>query len=126
MPKSSSRPTARDAKPRRVAPRKPKITPDQLTGMIEVATVDADDESEQATGWFTMFEEHLELPFETEVLGVQVKVARIDMRADNRIVALCTRGKVRQAIDVADLPLPTPAPEGSEWIVAYARWLGSR
>ena len=33
------------------------------------ATIDACDESEQATGWFTMFEEHLELPFETTVLG---------------------------------------------------------
>jgi hypothetical protein len=33
--------------------------------MIEVATVDAHDESEQASGWFTVFEEHLELPFET-------------------------------------------------------------
>jgi hypothetical protein len=28
--------------------------------MIEEATVDAYDESEQATGWFAMFEEHLE------------------------------------------------------------------
>jgi hypothetical protein len=26
--------------------------------MIEEATADAYDESEQATGWFTMFEEH--------------------------------------------------------------------
>ncbi|MES1204676.1 MAG: hypothetical protein ABUS79_01945 [Pseudomonadota bacterium] len=27
--------------------------------MIEEATVDAHDESEQATGWFRMFEQHL-------------------------------------------------------------------
>jgi hypothetical protein len=44
--------------------------------MIEEATVDAYDESEQATGWFTMFEEHLELPFDTKVLSTAVTVKR--------------------------------------------------
>jgi len=44
----------------------------RLADMIEEATVDAHDESEQAMGWFTMFEEYLEWPFETEVLGVSV------------------------------------------------------
>ena len=46
--------------------------------MVEEATVDAYDEDEQATGWFTMFEEHLELPFETKVLGTTVTIASID------------------------------------------------
>ena len=46
----------------------------RLAEMIEEATVDAYDDSEQATGWFTIFEEHLDLPFETEVLGVRVTV----------------------------------------------------
>lgn len=68
--------------------------------MIEEATVDAYDESEQATGWFTMFEEHLALPFDTEVLGVRVAVEEIDL-----IVAVCRRGKVRQSIAITDLPL---------------------
>jgi hypothetical protein len=46
-----------------------RIDKARLAEMIEVATVDAYDEAEQATGWFTVFEEHLELPFETKVLG---------------------------------------------------------
>ena len=37
-----------------------------LAEMIE-ATVDAYDETEQVACWITMFENHLELPFETEV-----------------------------------------------------------
>ncbi len=94
--------------------------------MIEEATVDAHDESDQATGWFTMLEEHLELPFQTEVLGVPVAVVGIEQRDDHRIVAICTRGKERQAIALADLPLPTPKPEGVEWIAAYRHWLGGR
>lgn len=35
--------------------------------MFEEATVDAYDDDEQATGWFTMLEEHLELPIETNM-----------------------------------------------------------
>jgi hypothetical protein len=94
--------------------------------MIEEATIDAYGESEQATGWYTMFEEYLELPFETTVLGVAVTVASIDLRESNQIVALCIRGRDRQAISVVDLPLPSPKPAGSDWIEAYRYWLGQR
>ena len=52
----------------------------RLAEMIEEATVDAYGEEEQATGWYTMFENHLPLPFATEVLGTAVTVTRIDLR----------------------------------------------
>jgi hypothetical protein len=98
----------------------------RLAEMIEEATLDAYDESEQATGWFTMFEEHLELPFETKVLGTAVTVASIDLRGDHHLVAICKCGRDRQAISLEDLPLPSPRPAGSEWIEAYRHWLGGR
>ena len=94
--------------------------------MIEEAIVDAGDESEQAMGWFTMFEEHLELPFETRVLGTVVTVASLDLRDGGQLNAICTHGRDRQAISLAELPLPTPRPPGSEWIEAYRHWLGGR
>ena len=94
--------------------------------MIEEATVDAHDESEQATGWFTMFEEHLDVPFETKLLGIDVTVAGIELRGDAQIVAVCTRGRERQVIDIVDLPLSTPRPAGAEWIEAYRAWRGRR
>ena len=90
--------------------------------MVEEATVDAYGDAEQATGWYTMFEEHLGLPFETEVLGVTVTVKRIDLRDDNRIVAICMRGGLKQVVDLADLPLPSSRPDGAEWIDAYRAW----
>ena len=102
------------------------ISAARLVEMIEEATVDAYDESEQATGWFTMFEEHLELPFDTVVLGVRVAVAAIEHRDDNRIVAVCTRGKEELAVGIADLPLPSPRPDGAEWIEGYRHWLERR
>jgi len=94
----------------------------KLDELIEEATVDAYDESEQTTGFYTMFEEHLAVPFKTAVLGVEVTVERIDMTDDEQIVAVCARDKSRQRIPIADLPLPEPPPKGSEWIDAYRRW----
>ena len=87
--------------------------------MIEETTVDAYGEEEQASGWACSLDEHLELPFTTKVLGVDVTVERVELRDDNSIVAICTRGREHQAIPVVDLPLPKPAPPGSEWIAAY-------
>jgi hypothetical protein len=94
--------------------------------MIEQATVDAYDEEERATGWFTMFEERIELPFETKVLGAPVTVTSIDLRDGGQIVAICTRGRDRQAISLVDLPLPSPKTTGTEWIEAYRYWLSRK
>jgi len=92
--------------------------------MIEAATVDAYGESEQAAGWFTMIEENLAVPFETRVLGVEVTIERIALNASEQIVAICRRGRDRQALPILDLPLPHPPPEGAEWIEAYRLWRG--
>ncbi|MBM3271215.1 MAG: hypothetical protein FJZ01_26580 [Candidatus Sericytochromatia bacterium] len=90
--------------------------------MIEEATVDAHDESEQILGFFTMLEDNLVLPFETELLGVTVTVEELDLTDDDRIVAVCERGRSRQRISLLDLPLPVPPPEGAAWIAAFRRW----
>jgi hypothetical protein len=94
-----------------------------LEAMIEEATVDAYNDDEQLTGLFTMIEEHLAVPFTTTILGVEVTVRKVDLTADT-IVAVCARGGHRQRIDVLDLPLPTPPPDGAEWIDAYRHWAG--
>jgi hypothetical protein len=98
----------------------------RLDELIEEAIVDAYNESEQAVGFHTMLDEHFATPFKTEVLGVEVTVARVDMTDDDQIVAVCTRGKAHQRVPVLDLPLPDPPPEGWEWIEAYRRWARGR
>ena len=90
----------------------------RLAEMIEEATVDAHGQSEQVTGWLTMIDEYLELPFETTVLGIPVTVERVDLNRSEQIVAICRRGRERQALPILDVPLPTPPPEGAEWIEA--------
>ena len=91
----------------------------KLALLVEEATVDAYNDDEQAMGLFTMIEEHLALPFETAILGVAVLVERVDVNDANEIVAICRRGREHQAIPILDLPLPSSAPSGYEWIAAY-------
>jgi len=94
--------------------------------LIAAATVDAFGESEQRTGFLTMIEDRLKLPFEIMVLGVPVLVERIDLTETEEIVAICRRGRSRQAVPILELPLPTPLPSGAEWIEAYRRWARGR
>jgi hypothetical protein len=97
-----------------------------LDALIEDATVDAYDESEQRAGFYTMLEDHLAIPFTTRVLGMEATVERIDLTDDEEIVAVCARGRSRQRIRIVDLPLPDPPPKGSAWIEAYHRWARRR
>ena len=46
---------------------------------------------------------------ETELIGVSPVVTQL-----------------RQAIEILDLPLPDPAPDGAQWIEAYRWWAGVR
>jgi len=94
--------------------------------MMDEALVDAYGESEQMVGFYTMLEDNLVVPFETEILGVEVTVERVDMTDDEQIVAVCTRGKSRQRVSILDLPLPDPPPAGAEWIDAFRRWARGR
>jgi len=91
--------------------------------MVEEATVDCYGESEQASGWFTMFEDNLAVPFETVVLGVTVTVERVDITESDQIVAICSGGQQRQSIPILDLPDPARLPDGWEWIEAYRLWV---
>jgi hypothetical protein len=88
--------------------------------------VDAYGESEQVTGFYTMMENDLRLPFETQVLGVTVSVESIDITEDDQLVAVCRNGKARQRISLSELPLPSPPPEGGEWVIAYRYWRTGR
>ena len=88
----------------------PRLSKSRLNELAEEALVDAYGESE------------LQLPFETPILGVMATVESIDITDDDQLVAVCRAGKTRQRISLSELPLPSPTPEGAEWIVAYRYW----
>ena len=98
----------------------------KLDKMIKEATVDCYDELEQASGFFTMIEDHLAVPFATEVLGVEVSVVGVEMEDDGSLKAVCERNGKRQLVGLIDLELPEPPPFGAEWIAAYRHWLGGQ
>jgi hypothetical protein len=100
----------------------PRLSKERLEELAEEATIDAYNESEQASGFFTMMEDNLKLPFDTEVLGVSVTVEKVDMTNDDQIVAICARAGKKQEIPIHSIPLPSPPPEGWEWIAAYRYW----
>ena len=99
-----------------------RLSKARLDELVEEALVDAYGESEQVTGFYTMMENDLRLPFETEILGMTVTVEGIDITDDDQLVAVCRKGKTKQRISLSELPLPSPLPEGAEWIVAYRYW----
>ena len=96
----------------------------RLNALIEEATVDAHDESEQALGLYTMISESLALPFRTKVLGRAVSVVEIELGDDDRILAICEAGGSQQRIGILELTLPSKRPAGAEWIDAYRLWRG--
>lgn len=100
-----------------------RFTRPELEALIAEATVDCYNESECVTGFYTMLVDNLAVPFQSEVLGVDVTVADVDLTAAGEITAICMRGPAAQRISILELPLPTPPPEGAQWIEAYRRWV---
>jgi hypothetical protein len=70
-----------------------------------------------------MIEDHLELPFQTRVLGMEVTVVAVEQSDNGTPVAVCRHGRETQRIGLLDLPLPSPPPRGAEWIAAYRHWV---
>jgi Calcium binding len=101
-----------------------KLSKAELDALVGEAIVDCYDREEQLAAFYTMIQDNLATPFQTQVLGLDVIVKDVDLRDDAGVVAICARGAFRQAVPILDLPLPVPRPEGVEWIDAYRHWLG--
>ena len=50
----------------------------ELDRLVEEATVDCYNEAGQLTGLYTMIDDNLAVPFETQVLGASVVVERVE------------------------------------------------
>jgi hypothetical protein len=91
----------------------------QLERLVGEAVVDAYNESEQRGGLFTMIEDDLALPLDTEVFGVPVTVERVDLTEGNEVVAICRHGRNRSGSPSSTCRCPAHvpmAPSGSRRI----------
>lgn len=61
-----------------------RLSKARLDELVEEALVDAYGESKQVTGFYTMMENDLRLPFETDILGITVLVGGIDITGRSR------------------------------------------
>ncbi|MEZ0095445.1 hypothetical protein [Streptacidiphilus sp. EB129] len=95
----------------------------RLDKLVQAATVHAHGEDEEIAGLFAKVQKHLGMPFVTKVPGEEVKVIGVDLLVGG-IVAICARGSQRRTVGLLNLPLPTSAPGGAEWIHAYRHWAG--
>jgi len=73
-----------------------RVAAAKLDQLIAEAVVDAYGEEEQRTAFCTMLEDHPAMPVKTDILGMEVTARRVDLTDDDQIVAVCTRGRVRQ------------------------------
>jgi hypothetical protein len=117
-----ARPRAR----KRTAFRRPSLSKARLNALVEEATTDAYNEGEQIVGFLTLIDDHLATPFETNVLGANVTVERMDLTEGDEIAAICRRAGKTLKVPILDLPLPFPPPRGAEWIAAYRYWRTGR
>ena len=63
-------------------------TEPELDQLVEAATVDCYNDTEQVSGLYTMIEDNLVLPFETMLFGSLVAVERIDLTDRDEILAV--------------------------------------
>ena len=84
----SAKPTKKSALPKQL-----QLSKARLDDLIDDALTDANGESEQVTGFYTMLENDLHVPFETQILGVTATVESIDITEADQLVAVCRAGR---------------------------------
>jgi hypothetical protein len=95
----------------------------RLRELIEEATVDCYNESEEHMGLMNMIEENVICPFNAKVIGEEVEV--VELRAPEAgygLDAVCRYKDKDYKIDVNSLEWIKQKPEGYEWIEAYHLW----
>src|SRR5437764_4762167 len=93
-----------------------RLSKARLDELVEEALVDAYGESEQVTGFYTMMENDLRLPFETKILGMTVIVEGENILRDH--LAQERRCRLRKSLPSWDTKLINPSERDSRNCVA--------
>src|SRR6516165_967760 len=95
----------------------------KLRALIDRATGDSVDESDEHAGLLSMIREEVVCPFAARIAGEDVECVRFEWpKSGYGLNAVCkTRGKTR-VVDIGTLEWIEPRPNGHEWIEAYFAW----
>ncbi len=96
----------------------------KLRALIDEATTDCNDESDEHAGLLGMIREEVACPFRARIQGEEVECTRFEWpKKGYSLNAVCQtrKGKTR-IVDVSVLEWSDSLPEGHKWIEAYLAW----
>ncbi len=101
----------------------PDLDRKRLRRLIDQATNDSSDESEEHTGLLGMIREEVQVPFKVKVEGELVECQRFEVpRNGFGLNAVCKASGKTRVVDISRLEWVDPLPQGHEWIDAYFAW----
>jgi hypothetical protein len=96
---------------------------EKLRALIDQATSDSVDESDEHAGLLSMIREEVACPFPARVNGEEVDCVRFEWPKNGYgLNAVCMAKGKTMVVDIAALYVIEPLPKGHEWIEAYFAW----
>jgi hypothetical protein len=95
----------------------------KLRALIDQATSDSVDESDEHAGLLSMIREEVICPFPARIGGEDVECVRFEWpRNGYGLNAVCKSKSKTHVVDIGMLEWIEPLPKGHEWIDAYFAW----
>ncbi len=103
--------------------RAPGRPDEKVRAMIDQATCDSVDESDEHAGLLSTIREEVVCPFRARVGGEEVECVRFEWPKNGYgLNAVCKAKGKTLVVDIAVLEGIEPLPKGHEWIEAYFAW----
>jgi hypothetical protein len=96
----------------------------KIQALIDQATTDSNDESDEHAGLLSMIREEVKCPFRARVQGEDVECLRLEWPTKGYgLNAVCRTGKGKsRVVEIGQLEWVEPLPTGYPWIEAYFAW----
>ncbi len=95
----------------------------KLRALIDRATGDSVDESDEHAGLLSMIREEVVCPFRARIAGEDVECLRFEWpKKGYGLNAVCKSKSKTHVVDIGAIEWVEPFPKGHEWIGAYFAW----
>jgi hypothetical protein len=95
----------------------------RIRALIDQATSDSLDESDEHAGLLSTIREEVVCPFPARIAGDDVECVRFEWPKNGYgLNAICKSKGKTQVVDISMLEWVEPLPKGHQWIEAYFAW----
>jgi hypothetical protein len=95
----------------------------RLRALIDQATRDSLDESDEHAGLLSVIREEVVCPFPARIAGEEVECIRLEWpKKGYGLNAVCKAKDRTHVVDISRLEWVEPRPHGHEWIEAFFAW----